>query len=507
MKKSLTKQIMLIIICLLAGTILACFAINSTFLSKYYVFEKKNLLIESYERLEAAGRDGTLYSKDFDAEFEQMCLTGNLSIIVVRADGSPVRVSVNNIEGIQKLLNDIVFSQGRNQTEIIDTQDRYVLQHVRDTRMDNSDYLVLWGTLEDGNLILIRTAMESIRESSQIANRFLLQIGGCALVVSILISIFISRRITKPVLQMTNISKKMVELDFDAKYVSSRKNTLFGKRKAVDPRQLSLDEQNELDQLGAHMNQLSETLEKTISELKTANNQLLQDIEKKEQIDEMRKEFLSNVSHELKTPLALIQGYAEGLSEGINDDEESRAFYCEVIMDEADKMNKLVKKLLTLNQLEFGNEQISMERFDVTELIEGVINNASILLRQKDIVVEMDLPKEYVWADEFKVEEVITNYLSNAIHHAEFDKKIRIFYEKKDTCLRISVFNTGRQIPQEDLENVWIKFYKVDKARTREYGGSGIGLSIVKAIMDSFHQKCGVSNHDDGVEFWFELSL
>ena len=110
-------------------------------------------------------------------------------------------------------------------------------------------------------------------------------------------------------------------------------------------------------------------LEKTISELKTANNELQRDVEKKEAIDEMRKEFLANVSHELKTPIALIQGYAEGLQEEINDDPESRQFYCDVIVDEAAKMNNMVKKLLTLNQLEFGNDVVAMERFDLTALV------------------------------------------------------------------------------------------------------------------------------------------
>ena len=223
-------------------------------------------------------------------------------------------------------------------------------------------------------------------------------------------------------------------------------------------------------------------------------------------LDEMRKEFLSNVSHELKTPLALIQGYAEGLRECIHEDEASRDFYCEVIMDEADKMNQMVKKLLTLNQLEFGNEYVAMERFDLTELIHGVIQSSSILLKQNEITLtfKTDIPM-YVWADEFKVEEVITNFLSNAIHHAEAEKRIDIKYTQMEDYVRVSVFNTGKQIPEEDLDRVWIKFYKVDKARTREYGGSGIGLSIVKAIMDSFHRGCGVINHADGVEFWFEL--
>ena len=254
------------------------------------------------------------------------------------------------------------------------------------------------------------------------------------------------------------------------------------------------------------MNELSQTLEKTISELKSANNELMIDIEKKNQIDEMRKDFLSNVSHELKTPLALIQGYAEGLKECINDDADSREFYCEVIMDEAEKMNRMVKQLLTLNQLEFGNEMIAMERFDITELIRGVIQSTAILREQNGIRVEFtEEGPVFVWAEEFMTEEVLTNFMSNAIHYADGEKRIVISVEQKEEVVRISVFDTGPQIPEEDLSHIWTKFYKVDKARTREYGGSGIGLSIVKAIMDSFHRQCGVINHPDGVEFWFEL--
>ena len=220
----------------------------------------------------------------------------------------------------------------------------------------------------------------------------------------------------------------------------------------------------------------------------------------------MRKEFLSNVSHELKTPLALIQGYAEGLKECINDDAESRDFYCDVIMDESEKMNHMVKQLLTLNQLECGNDTVEMTRFDITELIDGVIQSASIMAAQKQVNIEFYREGPvYVWGDEFKVEEVITNFLTNAMNHAAGEKKITIRFQKHDHLVRTSVFNTGDPIPEEDLDKIWVKFYKVDKARTREYGGSGIGLSIVKAIMDSFHQKCGAVNHPDGVEFWMEL--
>ena len=278
----------------------------------------------------------------------------------------------------------------------------------------------------------------------------------------------------------------MSDLDFDARYQSRAGN--------------------EIDVLGDNFNKMSRKLESTISELKSANNKLQKDIEDKIKIDEMRKEFLDNVSHELKTPIALIQGYAEGLNENISDDPESREFYCEVIMDEASKMNKLVKNLLTLNQLESGKDAPVMERFDIVSLIRGVLGSMHIMIEQKEATVIFEETEPvYVWADEFKIEEVVTNYTSNALNHLEGERKVEIKVLQEEDCVKVTVFNTGTPIPEEDIPNLWNKFYKVDKARTREYGGSGIGLSIVKAIIESMNQKYGVCNYDNGVEFWFTL--
>lgn len=485
-RHSIRTQLTVTILGLVAGTVLLCWFLNNTFLESYYTYNKQNAMLEGFEIIDQQSSAGTLESEAFDVQFETICANGNLSILIISADGSIVRASVNDTRNLKMQFMDVLFSDSDDTaSSLLKKTDRYVLEKQKDTRMD-SEYLVLWGTLEDGNLILMKTALESIRENAWISNRFLGYIGIFAVVISALIAIVISRKIAGPLLELTEISRKMTDLDFNAKYECKGAT--------------------EIDLLGEHMNQLSETLERTISELKSANNELQIDIEKKTQIDEMRKEFLSNVSHELKTPLALIQGYAEGLQECVQDDAESRDFYCDVIIDEADKMNQMVKKLLTLNQLEFGNDVVTMERFDMTELIRGVIQSSSILLKQNEISLTFNTDQPmYVWADEFKVEEVMTNYLSNAIHHADFQKHIDIKYTEMEDQVRISVFNTGQPIPQEDIDNIWIKFYKVDKARTREYGGSGIGLSIVKAIMDSFHKQCGVINHSDGVEFWFEL--
>ena len=193
---------------------------------------------------------------------------------------------------------------------------------------------------------------------------------------------------------------------------------------------------------------------------------------------------------------------------GINDDDsESRNFYCDVIMDEANKMNEMVKKLMSLNELEFGNEPVQMERFNISELIHNYLQSMELLFKQNEIQVECDIPNSvYVWADEIQIEEVIRNYVTNAMNHAEGAKVIRIWMEQRPEAVRIYVYNTGAPIPKDSIEHIWDKFYKVDKARTREYGGSGVGLSIVKAVMEGINQDYGVKNEEDGVTFYFEVS-
>ena len=298
--------------------------------------------------------------------------------------------------------------------------------------------------------------------------------------------IFLSNHYTKPILKLAQLAKKMENLDFDVRYKENRND--------------------EIGVLGHSMNSLSDKLEQTISELKTANNELELDLQRRSEQEQMRQEFLANVSHELKTPIALIQGYAEGLQDNVNDDPESREFYCEVIVDEADKMNKMVKKLLSLNQLEFGNGQVHLERFDLQQVVQSVLASSEILFRQKEVTLSYkgDQPV-YVWADEYMTEEVVMNYVSNALNHIDGEKIIEVKIVSCDGKARVSVFNTGKPIPEEDIDKIWSKFYKVDKARTREYGGNGIGLSIVKAIMEAHNQAYGVKNYDNGVEFWFEL--
>jgi len=481
-RNSIKFKIIILLASIITGVVLLILFFNSTFSESYYQKTKEEAMLEAYNNV------NEIVSKYKDANvaiensIEIQTSTIGMSVIIVNSNLKPLYPSERADMSLQLQLGNDLLHPTNN---YIVRTDNYTIQKVFDSRL-NDNYLEIYGTLSAGDYILIRLPMQSIKDSVDITNTFIQYVGIGVILLGIIIAYFFSNYITKPIKELSTIAERMAELDFNAKYKGKDKG--------------------ELGLLGNSMNYMSGKLQDNISNLKAANIELKKDIEHKIQIDELRTDFLSNVSHELKTPIALIQGYSEGLKEGISDDPESMNFYCDVIIDEANKMNNMVKKLLTLNQIEFGNEQLVMDRFDITELISSIVNANEIRANQNNIKMLFEQTEPvYVWSDEYKIEEVITNYISNAINHCDFEKKIIIKTIKKENCVRVSVFNTGKNIPKEDINNVWIKFYKVDKARTREYGGNGIGLSIVKAILDSYDKECGVVNYKNGVEFWFEL--
>ena len=220
-----------------------------------------------------------------------------------------------------------------------------------------------------------------------------------------------------------------------------------------------------------------------------------------------RREFTANVSHELKTPLALIGTYAEGLREDIDGGGENRQYYCEVIEDEAHRVTQMLRRMTMLMQLEGGGSQLEICRFNAAELLGNLLERERVRFREKGAAVEWEYPGEVdVYADPFLIENVLTNYLSNALNHVTPGGVVRATVARPSAQrVRITVFNTGEPIPTEELPRIWESFYKVDKARTRAYGGSGIGLSVVAAIMKAHGMPYGVENTPDGVAFYIEL--
>lgn len=459
--------------------------VNGSFLEKYYISNKKSEFIKVYTMVQEAVENGTINSETPEKDLGRLTEKNNISIAVIDSEYNVVYTNVREKQMMVVQLFGYLYD--KNHQEVLEKTDSYDICKSVDPQ-NNTEYLTMWGSFDNGDIFIMRSPLESIRSAVTIFNRFIGVVGGCVILVSVLLAWYFSKRITEPIMELATLSQKMADLDFDAKYTSGGSN--------------------EIGVLGENFNRMSERLEQTISNLKEANYKLQKDIEQKEKRENMRSEFLGNVSHELKTPIALIQGYAEGLKEGVNDDPESREFYCEVIMDEAGKMNRMVKNLLALNQLEFGEDDVQFERFDITSLISGVLQSLDILIEQKEAqVIFRHKNPIYVWADEFKVEQVVRNYVNNALNHVDGEKVIEIKITQENDMAKITVFNTGTPIPEEDLPHIWEKFYKVDKARTREYGGNGIGLSIVKAIMDSFGKGYGAINHTNGVEFWFELDM
>ena len=534
-KFKITLLLVVTVTCLVAMLI----GFNSFFSEKVYMNRKQKSMVSSYENVNDIMQKYTDSQIDKDtmcADMENISTAKGISVLVVDSSWCTIYVSTQGDDSMmerlrmsifngdifknngsqdkapepkdqeddsdnpadkddkkehRKRLEDIIDMSGTSLVEnrtIISSNDNYTLQKVYDERLGDY-YLEIWGTLDNGYSIILRTPIQGIKDNVNISTTLIKYVGGAILAVGIIAAFVVSTYITRPIKQLSNIAEKMSEMDFNARYEGSDKG--------------------EIGLLGKSMNNMSEKLEQNIAELKKANLELKKDIDKKEKLEIMRTDFLSNVSHELKTPIALIQGYAEGLKEGITDDPESMEFYCDVIMDEANKMNTMVKRLLTLNQIEFGNDEPEMERFDINELIASVADANAIRAGQKNMSIVFDNRNEhnYVWADEYKTEEVLTNYISNALNHCDGKRAIEVRTEKSENggTITVTVYNSGKNIADEDLERIWEKFYKTDKARTREYGGNGIGLSIVKAIMDSMGQEYGVRNVSDGVEFWFNL--
>lgn len=330
MKHSIRMRYTSVLVLALTAIIGCVVLFNCFYLESYVTSQKKKAVQETISLVESYVESG--WGDDEEVTLMRMCATNNIGVYVYYIGDSmlpQVKYSMNyNWESLSKRFESYLWGNGIQADEIYEKTDSHVLYRVYDSRM-NSTQIECVGKAGSARYI-ISTSMEGIKESVALTNRFLIYGGIAGAVLGSFLIYFISRRLTRPILQMSSLAEQMSELNFQVHYEGKR--------------------QDEIGALGESMNRMSERLETTISELKEANVQLAKDIERKEKIDEMRREFLSNVSHELKTPIALIQGYSEGLKDGIADDDpDSRDFYCDVIIDEAKKMNHIVKRLLNLD--------------------------------------------------------------------------------------------------------------------------------------------------------------
>ena len=467
--------------------------INNAVLETYYYYSTNNMFLETYESINQNISKLNSESEKYKLELEKTSINKNIEIVIENAENEMFLSNKNYVSEfgtIEDIKYDIDYSIF-NKSDYIYSKNEVSIRKLLDKK-DGISYILLKGKLDSGDMLYLRTPITQIQNNINISNRVIIAMGFVVIILGGLAIMVISEKFTKPIEELNDIANEMSNLNFKRKY---RIN----------------DSEDEINELGKSINTLSDKLEGTIEQLKVNNSELERDIEAKSKIDEMRKQFISDVSHELKTPIALIQGYAEGLVENVNSDEESKKFYAEVILDESNKMDQLVKRLLELMKLEYEDRKFNDQNFDIVELINSVIKNSQVVLNEQNI--EIDFKAEgpvMVYADDFYIEQVITNYFTNAIKNVEKvgNKKlikISIKKGKEDKKVRVSVFNTGKNIDQENLGRIWTRFFKADESRDRSKGGTGIGLALVKAIMMRYNNKYGVTNKKDGVEFYFEV--
>ncbi len=482
-----------LIMCIVIIFIVCCLIIiNSIVLGSFYAYSKVVTVRNVYNKINDYYANVNS-NMNLEEELRNIAFKNNFDI-AIQTDNNIILYSTDKdfITAIDTVMNMNQMEES-NEPNVIYRDSNMVIRKIAGSNSSMS-YMLLSGELVNSYKLYIRIPIAPIEESVRISNSVLVFIGCITIIVSGIIASVISKKFTDPILELNGITNKMAKLDFSQKYRIK-------------------DTDDEINELGKNINTMSNKLETVINQLRDNNIELEKDIEEKSKIDEMRKQFISDVSHELKTPIALIQGYAEGLVENVTTDDESRKFYAEVILDESNKMDKLVKQLLELMKLEYGKREFNNEKFDLRELVNEVIRKCDVMIKEKGIKVNLNVKEPiYVFVDEFYIDQVVTNYFTNAIKHAEEvngRKEINIYIEKiKDKKkIRLYVYNTGENIKEEDLERIWKRFYKVDSSRNREDGGTGIGLALVKAIMNNYQNEYGVHNKEDGVEFYFDLDI
>lgn len=455
---------------------------NLFFSKTYFVEQSKKQLEELFDTIEES------YSDDETILYEltESAVSVNGDYIQIFSEDGLIYSSRNTVEqipGIAGGVSDesrtrINFEEYSEDPETVEIQ----------IPEEGQSMLMLHGVIDydgENRYVLISTPVEAIENSIAMFTFSSVVISCFILFFGIIVIVMIAREITKPIRNIELVSKKMSMLDFS----------------------LSADEDTgiiELSNLAESINSMSQQLQVSISSLQQANDKLQHDVDTQKQLDEMRRHFVANVSHEMKTPLALLQIYCENLKnniDGIDKDE-----YCDIIIEETGRLDRMVKDMLNVSTIENGLEQMDYEKVNLSELTEILMNTLAPILQPYQVVMEVQ-PNLYISGDLKHIEQAMRNYLMNAVSHTKENEEIYVsLYGEKGEVV-FSVYNQGEKIEESDLRHIWESFYKSDKSRTRKIGkNAGLGLHIVKVIIEKHMGHYGTNNKEQGVEFWFSFT-
>ena len=465
--KTIKTKLFLIFMIFMVSLVLGGILLNSIFLESYYIYRNKAVFISLSEKINSE------YTEDKENSYEYMNNIYNIENISATIIDENLNVEYNSV-GVKKDNNEKRLTKEIKQA-ILENEKKLSNKFVYYTEEKNNtqtNKLVFISKMSNGKFIILKKPFKSIGQSVSIANQFYMIAGLIVIFIGGIFILIFSKKITKPIIEMSNVAENISNLEFD--------------------KRVNFESQDELGKLGESINKISEKLCKSINELK-------EDVER-------RKHLVRNMSHELKTPIGIIKGYAEGLKYGVADDKEKMQKYCSVLVEECDRMDKLILELLNHSMMEVGMVKLNKTSFDAIDLIASIIERFKSTLIEKGIVFDFKFENNYIInADRDMLEKAINNFITNAIDHVEGRNFIQLTAEKQENALKISVFNTGSHIQMEDLEKIWDVYYKVDKARSRKYGGHGLGLAIVKSIVQMHGGNTNVENLDEGVVFSIKI--
>lgn len=490
-RKSITWKLFIITTLVFIVFISSTLIIQSLFFGKFYMNKKKNDLQNGIEKFNITYNKTLNEQKIADTikDFED---NNNAKIVILDNSGKLKFITRPGIEKYDasriRVISEVLKSWTVNSDILKEIINENKPLTIITAKRGNEERNIVSAIPNNskGEVIIAISSLQPVNEASSVIKKFYLYFYVGAVILIIILSLFYSNMITKPLLELNKSASKMADLDFTSK--------------------CNIKREDEIGNLANTLNFLSENLDESLTSLKDANAKLAEDIQKERKLEKMRKEFVAAVSHELKTPISLIGGYAEALKDDIFQGEE-RDYYIEVIMDESRKMANLVSDMLDLSQLESGNFNLIKEEFSINELIGTTLKKFSALLNEKKIKLTMNFIEDVkVYADWNRMEQVMNNFITNAIRHTNEKGYIEVNIKDEEEKLIVSIENTGKQIPEEEMLKIWDNFYKIDKSRNRKLGGTGLGLAIVKNILILHESEYGVENTSTGVRFYYTLN-
>ena len=349
---------------------------------------------------------------------------------------------------------------------------------------EGKGWIRLFCSLDQDIYLMLETPIVSIEVAAEYAARIITLLSVAMLVFGGITTSIVSRCVTRPLREIENVARRLTVMDF-----SHRCDVRSG---------------DEIGLLAESVNHMADQLKENIGLLTQRNELLQRDLEREEVTNRQRRDFIASVSHDFKTPLSLIQGYAETMEEeGVT---ESQRQYCQIITEQAARMNGMVNHLLSLSRLESGMVTLKPTVFGLEDIFFSVLTNLRILLEKRGVRVEpIPAGEWFVNADYAQVEQIVTNLLENAVKYAGEPPVIRVGFERREGRIRVGVFNTSDPIPEDKIGHLFEGFYRADQARQLTSNSYGLGLAIVKAAVELHGCTCGAENVEGGVNFWFEL--